>query len=294
MRVDRYIAERLALFTRSQGRSRLVGIRVNGREVKRSRRLKAGDLLEILYTDPPPLDLVPEAIPLDILYEDARVIVLNKPRGLVVHPGAGHFSGTLVNGLLHHAAGLRERFPGEPLRPGIVHRLDKDTSGVLIVAGNPEVQEFLARQFRDRTVKKQYLALVHGVPRPPEGTIRSRISRDPRDRKKFTGTAAAGKPAVTRYRVLRQGDGCALVSLRPRTGRTHQLRVHLLGIGCPIVGDPLYGRRSDAGLPLMLHAFRLAITLPGEDAPRVFRAPPPADFRRQVRACLAGPPAGRP
>ena len=141
-------------------------------------------------------------------------------------------------------------------------------------------------------MRKQYLALVRGAPRPAEGTISTRISRHPRDRKRFTGTAAGGKPAVTRYRVLREGGGCALVSLRPGTGRTHQLRVHLLGIGCPILGDPLYGRGGEPGVPLMLHAFRLKIVLPGESDPRVFRAPPPADFRRQVRACLGGPAAG--
>jgi 23S rRNA pseudouridine1911/1915/1917 synthase len=302
MRIDRYIAERLGLFSRSQARSRVVRLLVNGRDAKPARRLKVEDELEIHYDEPAPLSLVPQEMPLDILYEDPNVIVLNKPQGLVVHPGAGHFSGTLVHGLLHHIDSLRERFPGEPLRPGIVHRLDKDTSGVIVAAKHPDAQEFLARQFREHRVSKRYVAVVRGVPQPPRGKIRTFLHRDPRHRQRFTWTPAEGREgrgrrtpgrvAVTFYRVLRTFGDSALLSLRPQTGRTHQLRVHMLSIGCPILGDPLYGRRGAAGPPLMLHAYRLAITLPGEDRPRIFRAPLPQRFTRYLHT-RGRPPADR-
>ncbi len=293
-RVDAYVADTLRLFSRSQVRRRVVAVRVNGREAKLSRRLRAGDELEITYTDPPALDARPEAIPLAVLYEDENAIVIDKPAGLVVHPASGNWSGTLVNALLAHCAGLAERFGQEALRAGIVHRLDKDTSGVIITAKNPAAQEFLARQFRERRTAKQYLAVIRGSLPAPQGTVDTRLGRDPRNRKRFTclrelrvageGQAAPprGKRAVTRYRRLGTAGGCTFVSLRPVTGRTHQLRVHMAHLGCPIVGDALYGGgRTPEGL--MLHAYRLRILLPGENAPRTFRAPLPERFRRWLR-----------
>jgi 23S rRNA pseudouridine1911/1915/1917 synthase len=225
---------------------------------------------------------------LDILYEDSRVVVLNKPRGMVVHPGSGVRSGTLVQGLLAHAREIAVNFPKEPVRPGIVHRLDKDTSGVIITAKDPESLEYLACQFRGRAVRKVYLAIVKGMPPQLRGTIRGHILRDPRHRKRFVHAETGGKPAETLYKVLSSRDGYSFVVLKPKTGRTHQLRVHMKSVGCPILGDPVYGRKdqsfSQAGL--MLHAYSLSLVLPGENQERTFRAPIPPEFSGQME-CLA-------
>jgi 23S rRNA pseudouridine1911/1915/1917 synthase len=280
MRLDRYIAERIGLFPRSQIGSRVVFLRLNGKEVRRSKRLKLGDFLEVAYRDPPPLDLVAEPIPFAVLFENGDAIVVDKPQGLVVHPGSGNAHGTLVNGLLHHCAGLGDRFPGGDARPGIVHRLDKETSGVLIAAKNPAAHAMLAGQFRERTVRKSYLAIVSGRPLPDRGRIETRIARHPTHRKLFCVSASRGRAAVTSYTVLRRWGEYALVLLRPRTGRTHQLRVHMKSLGAPILGDPLYGAK-DPRFPeatLMLHARRLRIVLPGDDSPREFTAPVPDRF----------------
>jgi 23S rRNA pseudouridine1911/1915/1917 synthase len=283
-RVDTFIAENLGLFTRSQVRRRVSEVRLEGKPVRLSKRVHDGDSVEIRYTDAPETKVEPEAIPLDILYEDTNVVLVNKPQGMVVHPAAGNWSGTLVNALLHHCGTLAGSFPAGAARAGIVHRLDKDTSGVIITARNPEALEFLARQFRLRRVGKQYLAVVHGRLPQSQGIIENRIGRDPRNRKRFTcrGGPAGGKVAVTRYRELGRVDGYCLVSLRPRTGRTHQLRVHMAYLGCPIVGDSLYGRKRSPDT-LMLHAYRLRIRLPGDRGYRTFRAPLPERFRRVFR-----------
>jgi 23S rRNA pseudouridine1911/1915/1917 synthase len=280
-RIDTYISDILGLFSRSQVKKRVQKVLLSGREVKLGKSLMPGEVLEIYYTDPPEITLEAEAIELDILYEDANVLVVNKPQGMVVHPGCGNPGRTLVNALLYHCRELEARFPGEHLRPGIVHRLDKDTSGVIITAKNPEALETLAGQFRGGRTRKTYLALVRGRPEPGEGTIDTLIRRHPRDRKRFAPSQRAGKRAVTRYGVLRSFDGFSLLLLRPRTGRTHQLRVHMRHLGCPILGDALYGRRD--GLSLMLHAYRLAITLPGESSPRVFKARLPERFKAAIR-----------
>jgi len=286
MRLDRYIAERMGLFPRSQIESRVVALRVNGKDARRSKKLKPGDLVEVSYRDPPPLDLLPEPMDLRILFENADAIVVDKAQGLVVHPGCGNAHGTLVNGLLHHCAGLGDRFPGRDARPGIVHRLDKETSGVLIAAKNPAAHEMLAAQFRDRKVRKRYLAIVSGHRLPDRGKIETRIARDPRQRKLFCASRSRGRAAVTSYAVLRRWGDYALVALAPRTGRTHQLRVHMKYLGSPILGDPLYGKK-DPRFPeatLMLHARRLKILLPGESEPRVFTAPLPERFRSLAAA----------
>jgi 23S rRNA pseudouridine1911/1915/1917 synthase len=277
IRIDAYISDNLGLFSRSQVKKRVQKVLLDGREVKLGKSLSAGEVLEIHYSDPPEIMLEAEDIALDILYEDANVLVVNKPQGMVVHPGCGNHSGTLVNALLYHCRELATGFTGESLRPGIVHRLDKDTSGVLIAAKNPEALEMLAGQFRSHKTRKTYLALVRGRPEPAAGVIDTLIRRHPRDRKRFAASRRAGKKAVTRYRVLRSFDGFSLVLLRPLTGRTHQLRVHMRHIGCPVLGDSLYGRKE--GLSLMLHAHRLVITLPGESSPRIFRAKLPERFK---------------
>jgi 23S rRNA pseudouridine1911/1915/1917 synthase len=249
------------------------------------RKLKLGDVVLLSYADPPASDLAPENLPLSVLFENDDVIVIDKPQGLVVHPGSGNRSGTLVNAVLFHSQHLAAGFPPGDPRPGIVHRLDKETSGVIIVAKNLAAHHFLAGQFQDRTVRKRYIAVVHGRMPSDSGRIETRLARDPRDRKRFTSVLSGGRLAVTRYRVLREfaagKDVYAYVLLAPRTGRTHQLRVHMRHIGSPILGDSLYGRH-DARFPdvsLLLHARSLVIRLPGEAQPRTFSAPVPSRFR---------------
>jgi len=285
LRLDHYVARELGLLSRSQLKNRIVNIRVNGRRAKLSREIRAGDLLELFWNEPPPAQLLPEDIPLDILYEDPRVVVINKPQGMVVHPGAGNHRGTLANAMLHRR--LLRGTASSGFRPGIVHRLDKDTSGCIIAAYDDEALAFLAAQFKARLVRKRYLAVVRGVPAETRGLLDAPIGRDSRDRQRFA-VVPGGKSAQTAYRLLRTADGCSLLSLRPRTGRTHQIRVHLRYLGHPVLGDPLYGDGGEGGccgekLTLMLHARSLSLTLPGEAAPRLFRAPLPERFVRWLR-----------
>jgi 23S rRNA pseudouridine1911/1915/1917 synthase len=285
LRLDRYVAEELKILTRSQLKTKLLSARLNGKPVKLSRPVKSGDLLDLSWADPEPLNLAPENLPLNILYEDARVVVIDKAQGMVVHPGAGNRSGTLANALLYRR---QSRIPGKAadssFRPGIVHRLDKDTSGVIIAAYDDAALAFLADQFKARSVKKTYGAIVQGTPRATEGIITTRIIRDSRDRKRFTVSPDRGKPALTCYRVIRSWGAYSLILLQPRTGRTHQLRVHLRHLGHPILGDPIYGV-PDKRFPkatLMLHARTLSVTLPEEEAPSLFKAPLPHRFRDSI------------
>jgi 23S rRNA pseudouridine1911/1915/1917 synthase len=288
LRLDRYVAEELKLLTRSQLKTKLLGVRINGKPVKISRSVKPGDRLELSWAEPEPLNLIPEDIPLRILYEDDRVVVINKAQGMVVHPGAGNRTGTLANALLfrrrsYTGSNTAGTVPGT-FRPGIVHRLDKDTSGVIIAAYDDSALAFLADQFKARTVKKTYAAIVQGTPKELRGIIETRIVRDSRDRKRFTVSADRGKSAITRYRMIRSWGVYSLLLIRPRTGRTHQIRVHLRHLGHPILGDGIYGL-PDKRFPraaLMLHALTLAITLPGQNAPRLFKAPLPARFRECI------------
>jgi 23S rRNA pseudouridine1911/1915/1917 synthase len=285
MRIDAYIADIMKLFSRSQVKRRVTALRLNDAAVKASKHLHPGDRLEIFYVSAPQPRLEAEALALDILYEDDAVLVINKAQGMVVHPAGGNWSGTLVNALLGHCTVLKNGFAEDECRPGIVHRLDKDTSGVIIAAKNEQAREFLARQFRDRSVRKRYLAIVEGILPQARGRLDTWIARDPHHRKRFTcllsgSGASRGKRAFTHYRELARGNGFSLVSLQPRTGRTHQLRVHMAHLGCPIVGDKLYGwkPRGRDSVSLMLHAQRLRITLPGEQQPRTFQAPIPERF----------------
>jgi len=282
VRLDKYIAENLGLFTRSQIKSRKVKARLNGSEAKLSRKLESGDVLEITWEEPAPPSFAPEKIELDIIFENEDVIVVNKSRGMVVHPASGNYTGTLIQGLLYHCGHLEDAFPEERIRPGIVHRLDKDTSGVIITAKTPEALESLARQFREKTIEKSYLAITRGLLPSPDGVISKNIARDRRHRKKFRVYRDRGKPAVTRYRILSTYDGYSFVRLSPETGRTHQIRVHMVSVGCPILGDRMYGRKdgvyTDAAL--MLHAYRLSIKLPGARSRTSFRAPLPRRFKK--------------
>jgi 23S rRNA pseudouridine1911/1915/1917 synthase len=275
------VAEYLKLLSRSQIKSRSLEAWLNGKQVKIARPVKGGDRLELTWADPESRDLVPEDIPLEVIYEDEQVVVVNKPQGMVVHPGAGNYRGTLVNALLFRRLQLGGLKGGEAFRPGIVHRLDKDTSGVIIAAYNNEALAFLAEQFKTRRVRKSYGAIIRGTLKENRGSIETYITRDSRDRKRFTVSADKGKSAITRYRVVRSWGGYSLVLLRPKTGRTHQLRVHLRYLGHPILGDPLYGI-PDHRFPqasLMLHAKRLTLRLPGSREPQTFMTPLPPRFR---------------
>jgi len=265
MRADRYVAEHLRLFTRSQLKSREVGLEINGKEAKWSHRLSLGDVVRLTWEPELPTNIVPEPVEIDIIYENEDVVVVDKPQGMVVHPAAGNYSGTLVQGLAYRSlvTGDGELSADNP-RPGIVHRLDKDTSGVMIAAKTPLARQFLANQFAKKHTGKVYLAVVKGMVMPRNGHIEEHIVRDPKNRKRFTTSEEEGKPAVTDYRVLCQWEDYAFLALRPSTGRTHQLRVHLSSRGHPVLGDPIYSRR-DARFPdatLMLHAHRLRILLP--------------------------------
>lgn len=287
-RLDRFLAEYLNLCNRSQLKSRGVEARVEGEEAKLSRKLHHGELVEAILPPLEPSQIDPEKIELPILYEDENVIVVNKPQGLVVHPGAGNPGGTLANALVYHSLELKDSFHGgAEERPGIVHRLDKETSGVIIAAKHPEALAALSKEFRRRSTEKRYIAILRGTLPRGEGSVEGFIRRDPHNRKRFVWSPVEGKEAHTRYRVLRHlSEGYTLVRFEPKTGRTHQLRVHAAHLHAPILGDPVYSRR-DHRFPqatMMLHAFSLRIRLPGEVAPRLFRAPLPRRFREVLNA----------
>jgi len=283
-RVDRFIADDLGLFPRSQIAHRDVVVRVDGSVRKLSHRLRAGELVEVDYSRPADAAIEAEPVPLDIIFENDDVVVVNKPAGMVVHPAAGNRHGTLAQGLMHRVKTLAGDF-NDSARPGIVHRLDKDTSGVIIAAKHPQALAELAAQFKQHTVEKRYLAIVKGRLPRSHGTVDAPIGRDPHNRKRFAIVDPGGKKAVTTYRVLRHFSGYSFVSLGPRTGRTHQLRVHMASLGCPVIGDPIYARSGSAPpeAGLALHAYRLRITLPGEDEPRWFTARLPDRFRKALR-----------
>lgn len=240
-------------------------VRVDGQvATKPGMRLRGGERIQLAVPPPEPMEAEAEEISLDIVFEDEYLLVVNKPKGMVVHPAAGHRRGTLVNALLGHCrdlGGMRDR-----TRPGIVHRLDKDTSGLLLVAKNDFSFQVLAEQMRKREIKREYLAVVHGFPPSPEGTVDLPLGRDARNRKKFAVLLdGRGRKAVTHYRVVKKmGRSYALLELELETGRTHQIRVHMAYLGCPVVGDPLYGpvRSPYRDLGQLLHARKLAFRHP--------------------------------
>ncbi len=250
---------------------------VNGNAVKPNYRLQEGDVVTVRIPEPAPAEIAPEPIPLDIAYEDSDVIVVNKPRGMVVHPAPGNYSGTLVNGLMHHCRDLSGI--GGVLRPGIVHRIDKDTSGLLVVAKNDHAHLSLSAQLKAHSVTRKYLAVAHGNLVHDYGTIDAPIGRDPRDRKLFTVTDKNGKHAVTHFTVLERFGNYTYLELKLETGRTHQIRVHMKFIGHPLAGDPAYGRSK--GLSMngqALHAAVLGFAHPRTGQYLEFQAPLPADM----------------
>lgn len=251
---------------------------VNGEAAKASRLLEAGDLLDYEIAPPPPLVAQPEAIDIPIVYEDEDVIVVDKPAGMIAHPARGATSGTLVNALLAHTGGA---LPGHELRPGLVHRLDRDTSGLLVIAKNERALSSLGIAMKRREISREYLGLVHGVPEHARGTIDGPIGRDPHNRVKFA-IVADGKPAITHYAVREAFARHAELTFTLETGRTHQIRVHLAAIGHPILNDPVYGRTEPQyGLPgQALHAWRLSLIHPRTGAKLVFEADPPPEYSR--------------
>jgi len=288
-RIDAWLARQLTDVSRSRIQALIHDglITLNGSRVKDSHKLKPGESIRVEIPAPVPVSIEAEAILIDVLYEDADILVLNKPSGLVVHPSAGHAAGTLVNALLHHCVDLAGI--GGEQRPGIVHRLDKDTSGVMVVAKNEVALAGLGRQFKERTLRKEYLALVWGRLSPPEGVISTTIGRHPSDRKRMSVRSKVGRPAVTRYRIETVLGDLALVRVRIETGRTHQIRVHLAHLGHPVVGDMQYGKRSVKDLPIpvlrqLLHAETLAFQHPVTRKALEFRAPVPADMTAVISA----------
>ena len=260
---------------------------LNGLPTKASHHLRSGEAVTLSIPEPQPLNLKPEPIPIDIVYEDDAIIVLNKPAGLVVHPGAGNHSGTLVNALLHHCKHLSGI--GGKLRPGIVHRLDKETSGILVVAKNDQSHISLSKQFAEHTVKKKYHTFVWGSVEKDNGTIDLPIGRHPHDRKKMSPLARRGKTAVTHYKVLQRFDYITLLEIRLETGRTHQIRVHLSSIHHPVLKDALYGKgRSTSSIPKRitynlkrqaLHAHLLGFIHPIKGNYMEFTTPMPEDMK---------------
>jgi 23S rRNA pseudouridine1911/1915/1917 synthase len=280
-RIDRYLAGR-TLLSRSALQKLLKDghVRVDGHAVQPSHRVRRGERVDVDVPDAPPTELVAEDIPVAVLYEDDDVIVVNKPAGLVVHPAYGHASGTLVNAILGRVAGTSGR---AERRPGIVHRLDKDTSGAMIVAKNDVAHLALARQLQSQRFAKEYLGLVWGDPGTEPAVIEAPLMRDLKDRRRMV-VATAGREATTRFERIaawrRKPADLALLHVRPITGRTHQIRAHLAFAGYPVVGDPVYGRRGDPiGLSRQfLHAWRLTVRLP-HGGERTFTAPLPDDLR---------------
>ncbi|MDY6867786.1 MAG: RluA family pseudouridine synthase [Chloroflexota bacterium] len=282
IRVDKYLSEKLPDISRSQIKRFIENgsVILNDEVVtKAGEKVILGDNLTISVVENDGDGLVPEELPLDILFEDEHVIVLNKPAGMVVHPGAGNPSGTLVNALLAHYPPIRS--VGEGDRPGVVHRLDKETSGVLIFAKTQKAYHWLVKQFKQRDTQKTYHALVDGHPATPTGRIEAPILRDPKARTQMAvGLQGTGKSAVSEYFQLERYKDHTLLEVHPITGRTHQIRLHLSYIGVPVVGDTVYGRRNPS-LPLdsfFLHAKTLAIKLVGDRVQRTFEAPLPRNL----------------
>jgi 23S rRNA pseudouridine1911/1915/1917 synthase len=297
LRLDAWLARRLPALSRSRIRALIDAghVDLDGREPRPATHVKAGQTATVSVPAAEPAAPRPEPIPLRVVHEDAALLVVDKPAGLVVHPGAGHATGTLVNALLARVSDLSG--VGGVLRPGIVHRLDRGTSGLLVVAKSDEAHRALTRQFAGRSVEKEYLALVLGVPARGEGEIAAPIGRDPVQRKRMSTRAARGREARTSWAVAERFDGAALLRVRIHTGRTHQIRVHLASIGHPVAGDPVYGgtrtpssRRAaarDALLSLQrpaLHAARLAFEHPGSGDRVVFESALPGDLAAVLSA----------
>ncbi|MBO0450665.1 RluA family pseudouridine synthase [Candidatus Enterococcus murrayae] len=282
-RIDKVLNERLADYSRSQIQQWIKEqcVSIDGKVVKANYKVSAGDKILIVIPEPEELDLVPENLELDIVYEDEDVVVVNKPQGMVVHPSAGHPKGTLVNGLLHQIKNLSTI--NDVVRPGIVHRIDKDTSGLLMVAKNDRAHEALAKQLKDKTSLRKYVALVHGEIPHEKGRIEAPIGRSKVNRK-MQAVIEGGKEAVTHFEVLQRFEDYTLIELQLETGRTHQIRVHMQYIGYPVAGDPLYGpKKTLKGNGQFLHAKLLGFEHPTTGEMMVFEAPLPEIFKKTLQ-----------
>ncbi|AIM25072.1 pseudouridine synthase [Melissococcus plutonius] len=281
-RIDKVLSEELIAYSRSQIQQWLKDslVRVNNKVVKANYKVQPADEVIIQLPKPKMMVVSPENIPLDIVYEDQDVVVINKPQGMVVHPSAGHFKGTMVHALLYHIKDLSSI--NDVIRPGIVHRIDKDTSGLLIVAKNNQAHEALAKQLKDKTILRNYIALVHGEVPHEQGTIDAPIGRSKTNRK-MQAIIKDGRSAVTHFKVLEKFTGYTLIELQLETGRTHQIRVHMKYIGHPVAGDPVYGpKKTLKGEGQFLHAKVLGFTHPTTHERMVFEAPLPEIFQNTL------------
>ena len=286
-RLDIWLTERMKDLSRTRCQKLIDdgSVTVNGKPSIRRYRVIAGDVIRYHIPEPEMTELIPENIPLDILYEDSDLIIINKAPGMVVHPAAGNYSGTLVNALLAHCSDLAGI--GGEMRPGIVHRLDKDTSGVILVAKNDAAMNSLSSQFKERTIHKEYRAIVRGLPLPRTGTIQSLIGRSQQNRKKMSTRVQHGKEAVTHYRVKEGFEQASYMAVRIETGRTHQIRVHMAERGYPVLGDSLYGRcaqlkGAERIARQMLHARRIELAHPRTGEPMMIEAPLWPDMQRML------------
>src|SRR5437588_2872503 len=285
LRLDQFLARALPKFSRSriQQLIRRKSVTLNGSPARPRDLLRLGDRIEVNEPPPEKIDNRPEAIPIEIIYEDDDLIVINKQPGLVVHPGAGQREHTLVNALLHHFPKLSGI--GGKERPGIVHRLDRETSGCLVVAKNDEAHRGLSGQFAARTIEKIYLALVAGKLRKSTGTVEEKIGRHPVDRQRMSTASRRGRAAKTEYRVLSSSNEMSLVECRLHSGRNHQVRVHLQHLGHPVLGDKIYGKKHAKAFPRqMLHAWTLGFQHPRTLEWKSFQAPLPTDFEKAVKS----------
>jgi 23S rRNA pseudouridine1911/1915/1917 synthase len=286
-RLDQFLAKRLPEYSRSriQQLIRSGFVRLNEQSTRPRQIVRGGDKIDLIEPPPEKIDIRPEPMPLEILFEDDDLIVINKTTGLTVHPGAGQRDHTLVNALVSHCATLSGI--GGKERPGIVHRLDKETSGCLVVAKNDTAHRELSKQFAGRTVEKIYLALVAGKLRKAAGVIEAKIGRHPIHRQRMSATSNRGRAATTEYRVIRSSDQASLVECRLHTGRTHQIRVHLHHLGHPVLGDKIYAPRFAKNFPRqMLHAWKLGFRHPRTGEWKHFEAPLPDDFKAAVKLTI--------
>lgn len=281
-RIDKYLAGQLEGVSRSKIQKLISEgqILVNEKEVKAKYKVSNGDEIVVTILDPEPVDVVAQNLPLEIIYEDEDIVLINKAQGMVVHPGAGHKDGTLVNALLYHIDDL-SGINGE-IRPGIVHRLDKETSGILVVAKNDTAHVHLSKQLQERSMTKKYWTLVHGVIPHEHGTIDAPIGRDPKNRQQFT-VIKSGKEAISHFKVLERLKNFSLLEVSIETGRTHQIRVHLKYINYPVAGDKTYGPgKTIKGEGQLLHAHSLEFVHPRTQETMTFKAPVPETFEKTL------------
>lgn len=279
-RIDKFISEVVDDATRSYIQKLISEglVEIQGKKVTKSgNKLKGNESITINLPEDEVLELVPEDIPLDIIYEDSDIIVVNKGPDMVVHPAHGNYSGTLVNALLYHTKEL-SGINGD-IRPGIVHRLDKDTSGIIVVAKNNVAHENLAKMFKEKNLEKTYMCIAKGIFKDKEGRLETLIGRDPKDRKKMAVVEENGKLAISNYKVLDESKNHSLVEVKIETGRTHQIRVHMKYLNHPIMGDTTYGNGSDGAKRQILHAYKLKFIHPGTGEEMTVVAPLPEDFK---------------